>query len=54
MGLGKTLEMISLIISNFVEGKPLARPVPGRYRSAFGTTVNKVCAQKKIDQNISY
>ena len=32
MGLGKTLEMIALIVTNFVGGKPLAVPIEGLMR----------------------
>lgn len=32
MGLGKTLEMIALIITNFKDDKPLALPVQGTVR----------------------
>lgn len=34
MGLGKTLEVITLILTNFVDGKPLAVPVPGKMRES--------------------
>jgi hypothetical protein len=34
MGLGKTLEMITLIITNFVDNKPLATPVDGLVRQS--------------------
>jgi len=32
MGLGKSLEIIALILTNFEGGKPLAVPVPGKIR----------------------
>ena len=32
MGLGKTLEVIALILTTFYDGQPLAIPVPGNTR----------------------
>jgi len=32
MGLGKTLEIISLVLTNFKNGQPLAVPVAGKIR----------------------
>ena len=34
MGLGKTLEVIALILTNFEDGQPLAIPVPGEVRGS--------------------
>lgn len=47
MGLGKTLEMIALIVTNFRDGLPLAVPVPGKVR------LSKLDRAKKTVQVIS-
>ncbi|XP_040583028.1 helicase-like transcription factor [Lepeophtheirus salmonis] len=40
MGLGKTLSIIALIMTNFYDGKPLARPIYGYKRKPFSCLQN--------------
>ncbi len=49
MGLGKTLTVLSLILTNFWDGKPLAKPIPGQRRKLERGTLRYMPMSKIFD-----
>ena len=48
MGLGKTLEMIALIVTNFVDGRPLAVPIEGLLRQRKSSVLQNLIHKAKV------